>query len=152
MSFFDNEVQEDLRGCFSAEVVALGARGTLERKLPAVLEPGETVTFVGMCTPAGPWWKEMHDGGFFVATDRRLVLIAASFLLARTVDDEVRRRPSSIYYREIRRVEEHLGWLESTLDLDVGGTTVRLTSMRRKGARAAANAIRRHAPLGSVRL
>jgi hypothetical protein len=146
VSSFDDSVRQDLRRCVSAEVVATGARGPLERKLPSLLEPGERVTFAGLCTPAGRWWREALDGHIFVTTDRRLVLVSVKFLLAKTIGDEVRERePVSIDYREIRGVKEHLGWLESKLDVDVAGTTIRLTSMRRKGARAAADAIRRHA-------
>ena len=106
------------------------------------------MTFVGICTPAGSWWKEVRDAHVFVATDRRLVLISVKWLLAPSLLDEVlEREPTSIQYRDISRATERLGWLESALEIDADGTTIRLTSMRRKGARAAAEAIRRHAPV-----
>jgi hypothetical protein len=40
-----------------------------------------------------------------------------------------------------------LGLIESKLDIELGDETIRLTSMRRNGVRAAGEAIRRHAPL-----
>ena len=81
------------------------------------------------------------------------MLISAKFVLAQTVADQAREpEPTSIYYRDVRGVGERLGRIESKLDVDVGGTTVRLTSMRRKGAQAAADAIRRHAPVVPVDL
>ena len=58
---------------------------------------------------------------------------------------------TSINYRDVRGVKEHLGWLESKLALEVSGTTIQLTSMRRKAARAAADAVRRHAPVDLMR-
>jgi hypothetical protein len=132
----------------------MGISGRLRRKLPFLLEPGETVTAVGICTPAGRWWNEVRDAQTFVATDRRLLFISTKFLFADTILEEAgERQPTSVNYRDVRGVKERLGWLESKLDLDVSGTTIQLTSMRRNAARAAADAGRRHAPVapnGSV--
>jgi Bacterial PH domain len=148
---FESRGGQDLREVITADLVAMGISGPLRRKLPSLLEPGETVTAVGICTPAGRWWNEVRDAQIFVATDRRLLFISTKFLSADTIPEEAgERQPTSINYRDIRGVKERLGWLESKLDLDVSGTTIQLTSMRRKAARAAADAVRRQAPVAPM--
>jgi hypothetical protein len=145
---FESRGQQDLREVITGDLVAAGISGPLRRKLPSLLEPGETVTAVGICTPAGRWWNEARDLQTFVATERRLLFVSVKFLAADGLLEEAReRQPTSINYRDIRGVKERLGRLESKLDLEVSGTTIQLTSMRRKAARAAADAVRRHAPV-----
>jgi hypothetical protein len=51
-----------------------------------------------------------------------------------------------------RQIVSALGLFESKLDVGLTDEMIHLTSMRRKGARAAAGAIRRHAPLRPVTL
>ena len=148
---FESRGQQDLRKVITADLAAAGISGRVRRKLPSLLEPGETVAAVGMCTPAGRWWNEVRDAQIFAATDRRLLFISAKFLLADSILDEARaRQPTSINYRDVRGVEERLGWLESKLALDVSGATIQFSSMRRKAARAAADAVRRHAPIATT--
>jgi Bacterial PH domain len=145
---FESRGQQDLREVITADLVAMGISGPLRRKLPSFLEPRETVTAVGICTPAGRWWNEVRDVQTIVVTDRRLLFISTKFLGADGILEEAReRQPKSFHYRDIRGVKERLGWLESKLDLDVSGRTIQLTSMRRKAACAAADAVRRHAPV-----
>jgi hypothetical protein len=144
----DDEITQRLRGCVAAEVVALGLRGRLEQKLPSLIDRGETVEFVGTCTPAGRWWTEVRDPRVIVTTDRRLMLVSTAFLLATTlVEEATAPQATVISYRDVRGVRERLGWFESKLELDVGGTTVQVTSMRRRSARTVAEVIRRHAPV-----
>jgi hypothetical protein len=145
---FESRGEQDFRAVITADLVAAGISGPLQRKLPSLLDPGETVTAVGICTPAGRWWDEARNLQTFVATERRLLFVSLKFLTADGILEEaVADQPTSISYRDIRGVKERLGWLESKLDLDVSGTTIQLTSMRRKAARAAADAVRRHAPV-----
>jgi hypothetical protein len=88
----------------------------------------------------------LRDGCILVATDRRLIVISPKFLGAETLADEaLAPQPGSVSYRDIRGVQEHLCWLHHKLQLDVGGTPIELRDMRRKGARAVADVIRRHA-------
>jgi Bacterial PH domain len=149
MSSLGHSPDQDIRDRMSGELRPMGVRKPLEQRLPALLEHGETVSFIGICTPAGRWWREALDAHVFVATDRRLLLIYCKFLLAKTLIEEAEaRQPKSIHYRDIRAVKLHRGLLESKLDIEVGDDeTIRLTSMRRKGARAATDAIQRYAPL-----
>ena len=144
------DAQPDLRAVIAGELVAAGLRGALERKLPPLLERGESVVFAGMCTPAGSWRKEVRDAHALVATDRRLLLASVKFLAAETAADEIRHpQPWSIDFRDIRGFRAELGWFESKLEIEQDDRTVRLTSMRRKGARTVEETVRRHAPLAA---
>jgi hypothetical protein len=150
---FESRGQQDLREVITGDLVAMGIGGPLQRKLPSLLQPGETVAAVGICTPAGRWRDEVRDAQIVVATDRRLLFISTKFLSADTILEEASERElKSLNYRDIRGVKGRLGWLESKLDLDVGETTIQLTSMRRKTARATADAVRRHAPVAPTGL
>ena len=137
----------------SGEIGPMGMRKPLDERLPALLEPGEDVSFIGICTPAGKWLQEMGNGHVFVATDRRLLLINCKYLAAKDLMEQaLADPPTSIYFRDIRGLEERLGMFESKLDIELESESMRLTSMRRKGAKAAAAAIRRYAPLRPVTL
>jgi hypothetical protein len=137
----------------SGELGPMGVRKPLDERLPSLLEPGEPVSFIGICTPAGNWLKEMRDGHVFVATDRRLLLMDVKFVSAKDLMEEaLAGAPKSIRFRDIRGLNERLGLFESKLDIELEDETIKLTSMRRKGAKAAAEAIRRHAPLRPVTL
>lgn len=141
-----------IRDRLAGEVVAAGFRGPLEAKLPGMLHPEEQVEFVASCTPGGSWRSELRDVRMLVLTDSRMLLISAKLLAATNIAQEAAASPTrEIVYRDVRKVTEQLGMLESKLQLDVAGQEVWLTSMRKKSARSAATVIRRHATAACAR-
>ena len=112
MTSFESREQQDLREVITADLVAAGLSGPLRQKVPPLLEPGETVAAVGICTPAGRWWNEARSLQTFIATERRLLLVPVKFLAAdRPLNEAVTDQPTSINYRDIRGVKERLGRL-----------------------------------------
>jgi hypothetical protein len=143
---FDPQLHS-IRDATTGYLRAAGLGGLLQKELPPLLERGERVEVLAICTPAGSWRQELRTPQVLAATDRRLVITTTAFLLADLSEKSQERQVVSIPYRSIRHVEERLGWVESKLDIEVDQTPIHLTSMRRKDARATAEAVRRRAPV-----
>lgn len=121
--------------------LALGG-GQLDR-LASLLEPGEEALAVALASRGGRWWRELRPRNalMVVATDRRLLFVPIGPLL-REVEGPLEYE--SLPYVELLRVDEKIGRLRSKLTLATSSGQIRLTSMRAKGARRVADAIRRH--------
>jgi hypothetical protein len=143
---FDSQLQS-IREATTADLKAAGLARLLQKELPPLLEASERVEVLALCTPEGSWWDELRTPQVLVATDRRVLITTTAFLMADDDEKPQGLQVASTPYRRIRWVDEKLGWTESKLEIGYEHTTVRLSSMRRKGARAAADAVRRRAPV-----
>lgn len=138
---------DSIRPVITADLRALFGRSRLEEKVPRWLEPGESVLALAFGTHAGRWWQEARAMNIrlIVATDRRLRLLPNDLLMAHDLAGEARApEPESLPYGEMQGIEEKFGLTESKLDILMHTGTVRLTSMRVKGASAVAEVVRAH--------
>jgi hypothetical protein len=113
-----------------------------------MLEPDEPVLALAFSTHAGRWWQEVRatkSDRLIVATDRRLKLLPGGMLLAENLAAEAEHpRPEWLPYSEIQGIGAKLGRWEAKLDIFTVSRTVRLTSMRAKGASSVADVVRAH--------